>query len=344
MESPSPSKPRRHRISPTALFFACLLGASFYLGCSSSDSDSAPQGSDPERTGGGASNAGDTDAETGGSNTGLGDDGASTETAPSSSAGCGKADVSVGARTLEVRGEAGDFIISVPSDYSAETAYPLGFAFHGYNRTHAECKATDCAGFQSVMGEKAILVYMKSFTDGWEQEEIRDQNADFFEGVLDLVLDELCVDENRVFIAGTSSGASFSNVLACRFGDRLLASAPVAGNLPEDEGCVGQVAVVAIHGIDDPHVTFESGERARDFFLSQNGCSSTTIPELPQVHAEIRASRDIDETNQKCVDYQGCDAGYPVRWCEHSEGGYDDSTHGWPTAGGQLIWDFVSNL
>ena len=109
----------------------------------------------------------------------------------------------------------------MPSDYSADAAYPLGFAFHGFGRTHAQCQAGDC-------------------------------NADFFEGVLDLVQDELC----------------------------------------------------------------------RDFFLSQNGCSSTTTPDLASVHAEIQASRDIDETNQKCVDYQGCDAGYPVRWCEHSEGGY----------------------
>jgi hypothetical protein len=31
-------------------------------------------------------------------------------------------------------------------------------------------------------------------------------------------------------------------------------------------------------------------------------------------------------------------------WCEHSEGGYDGSTHGWPLFGGQQIWDFVSAL
>ena len=45
-----------------------------------------------------------------------------------------------------------------------------------------------------------------------------------------------------------------------------------------------------------------------------------------------------------CAVYQGCDAGLPVTWCEHSEGGYDGSTHGWPLFGGQQVWDFVSAL
>src|SRR5690606_6758279 len=114
----------------------------------------------------------------------------------------------------------------------------LGFAFHGYGRTHAECRQTDCAGFQSVMQNDAILIYMKSFSDGWEQDAVRDQNAKFFEDVLASVESELCVDENRVFVAGTSSGAAFTNVLGCRYGDKLMAIFPVAGGLPESEGCV----------------------------------------------------------------------------------------------------------
>jgi hypothetical protein len=44
-----------------------------------------------------------------------------------------------------------------------------------------------------------------------------------------------------------------------------------------------------------------------------------------------------------CVDYQGCSAA-PVRWCEHSYGGYDNSTHGWPPVGGELFWEFAQGL
>jgi len=125
----------------------------------------------------------------------------------------------------------------------------------------------------------------------------------------------------------------------------LLAVGPVSGWMPETANCVGTPAAVVIHGIDDPHVTFESGEVARDFYVAQNGCSDTTEPPLATMHADIRQKRDAMPTveDDGCVDYQGCTAA-PVRWCEHSYGGYDLSTHGWPPTGGQLIWDFVSAL
>ena len=86
------------------------------------------------------------------------------------------------------------------------------------------------------------------------------------------------VDEDRVFVAGTSSGAIFSNLLACRYGDQLLATAPVAGSLPESENCRGTPATMLIHGIDDPHVPFAEGEAARDFYLERNGCSGEAEP------------------------------------------------------------------
>jgi poly(3-hydroxybutyrate) depolymerase len=132
--------------------------------------------------------------------------------------------------------------------------------------------------------------------------------------------------------------------LACRDGDRLLAVAPVGGALPEDEGCRGNPAALLIHGIDDPHVPFEKGEAARDFYVSRNGCSDVAKPDLASAHAEIREKRDASPTVEDiaCVDYQGCTT--PVRWCEHSYGGYDLSTHGWPAPGGQLIHDFVHSL
>jgi poly(3-hydroxybutyrate) depolymerase len=181
-----------------------------------------------------------------------------------------------------------------------------------------------------------------SLEGGWGDE--RENNAEFFEAVLESVEAELCVDAERVFVAGTSSGAIFTNLLACRYGDRLLAVAPVAGAMPEDEGCRGTPAALVIHGVDDPHVPFESGEAARDFFSSRNGCSDLAEPDVASLHADIREKRDADPTVEDiaCADYQGCST--PVRWCEHSFGGYDSSTHAWPPAGGELIRDFVGGL
>ncbi len=43
---------------------------------------------------------------------------------------------------------------------------------------------------------------------------------------------------------------------------------------------------------------------ARDYLIRTNHCTTTTQP--------------IDPS--PCVAYQGCDAGYPVIWCEHTGG------------------------
>ncbi len=336
--------------APFLIFFCSVSACAGDQKASSQGDGDAP--GDGGATPGDGGATGDGDLGSGGSATGgnvgsTGGDasgtGGSGPVAVMPSSGCGQTPTT-GERTIEAAGQTGAYIVSIPSDYDASRPYPLGFAFHGFGRTHAQCQAGDCAGFQSVMGQEAILIYMKSFGEGWEQSAVRDDNATFFEAVVASISSEACVDEARIFVAGTSSGAHFTNVLACRYGDKLLAAAPVAGYLPESDGCVGNVAAIPIHGIDDPHVTFDSGETARDFYIAQNGCTTETVPDLAEVHTRIRASRDAMTTDWACVDYQGCDPKFPVRWCEHSQGGYDDSTHGWPSDGGLMIWDFVSGL
>lgn len=254
---------------------------------------------------------------------------------------------------MTVNTRTGLYIVSLPTSYDMAKPYPLGFGFHGRNRNHENCQQGDCAGFQSVMGQQAVLVYMQSLREpldaemsGWEGGDERDDNAHFFEQVLEQVASDYCVDEARVFVAGTSSGASFSNLLGCRFGDRLLAVAPVSGGLPESQNCKGAPAAIVIHGIDDPHVPFTAGEMARANYQDRSGCMDTTVPALATMHQEIRTKRDAQPSveDAACVDYQGCAAASPLRWCEHSYGGYDGSTHGWPPVGGQMIWDFVKAL
>jgi len=257
------------------------------------------------------------------------------------SAGCGAMNPASGPLTIDVQDQSGQYIVSLPPSYDPHTPYPLGFAFHGRNRTGPNCQDGDCAGFQDAMEDEAILVYMTSLGGtGWEGDGERELNAEFFEKVLDRLVADYCVDEARVFAAGTSSGAHFVNVLGCRFGDRLLAIAPVAGYLPEKDNCVDRVAALVIHGIADIHVPFANGEEARDFWRARNACSEETVPTIAEVHASVEGEPE----SHACAAYQGCDDGLPVVWCEHSEGGYDGTTHGWPLFGGQQIWEFVQGL
>lgn len=257
---------------------------------------------------------------------------------PNGSAGCGMAPPTDGVLSFDVEGQAGEYVLSIPDGYDPMTPYPLGFAFHGRNRTGPNCHDGDCAGFQTVMEGDAVLVYMTSLGGtGWEGDGEREINVTFFETLRAALEATLCIDTSRVFVAGTSSGAHFTNVLGCRFGDSLIAIAPVAGYLPETE-CVGQPAALVIHGVLDP--SFDAGVTARDFWRENSGCTDETVPTIEAVHASVTATMETHD----CAVYQGCAIGAQVTWCEHSEGGYDGSTHGWPLFGGQAIWDFMQAL
>ena len=70
------------------------------------------------------------------------------------------------------------------------------------------------------------------------------------------------------------------------------------------------------------------------------GCTHMARPAVSELHGRVVANRETYE----CADYMGCPGGLSVRWCEHSEGGYDGSTHGWPTFGGDAVWEFVQSL
>ena len=243
-----------------------------------------------------------------------------------------------GARTFTSGGRAVPYIVSLPPDYDPNKAYPMGFALHGFGRNHEDCRRSDCPNVQTVMGGKAILIFLKSVGAGWETD-TRAQNLQAFGEILPALKKEYCVDENRVFVAGTSSGAAFTNILGCKFGDQLRVVSPVAG--PADNvACKGNPAAIVIHGISDG-VT--RGENARNLYAQRNGCTMTTVPPLAEVRMKIMAARTAARGEIACAEYQGC-AKAPVKWCEHSFGGYDNSTHGWPPPGAQLIWDFLAAL
>lgn len=264
---------------------------------------------------------------------------------PSAGCGTGNGAPPVGGQQLTTGGVEGRYFITVPRNYDPSVPYPVGFVFHGANNTEITCRSGgNCPGVQMAIEAESIAVYPRSFGTQWTQAE-RDQNVAYFDDLLAHVKANYCVDERRVYAVGTSSGAHFVNVLACRRGDDLLAVVPGAGERLEKEDCVGRVAALVLHGVADMvSVPFAKGEEARDEYAQQNECSTETVPALGTMHDMVSAARAANMATYGCVDYQGCREGLPVRWCEHSEPGYDGTTHGFPVVGGTLAWDFVRDL
>ena len=245
--------------------------------------------------------------------------------------GCGKVpDVSGSTpQTITVDGMERSYILSMPADYDPAVAYPLVFAWHGRGGSGGLAQLY----FQieeASMGQ-AIFVYPDGLPladmanqTGWD---LDPNNEDFalFDALLADVQSRLCIDPERIFSTGHSFGGYMSNQLGCYRADVLRAIGLVAGGGPFG-ACSGQVATWLAHGNVDMVVPFSEGENSRDYWAGANHCAAETQPVDPA----------------PCTAFTGCDDGYPVVWCEHSEAAL--SGHGWPAWAPGAIWSFFAQF
>jgi polyhydroxybutyrate depolymerase len=233
-----------------------------------------------------------------------------------------------GLGSLMIRGLPAEYLVTLPDGYDGTTPLPLVFAFHGRARTYLDLAQIDATFIQTELGSRAIMVYPQAQGgEGWTNEAELPPSIEFWNELYGEALEEYCVDRSHVFAVGHSSGGFFSHILGCRYGERLRGIGVVAGTLPESD-CSGYVAALMIHGVRDSVVATSRGESARDFLLTRNGCTPDTE----------------SGSDAHCVDYQGCEPGLPISWCEHDEPTYDDTNHGWPSFASHAIGEFLFSL
>ena len=98
----------------------------------------------------------------------------------------------------------------------------------------------------------------------------------FIADAIDHLVEHNCVDARRIYVTGMSGGARMSSMVGCRLADRVAAVAPVAGLRagraagpdfaePDAGDCRPSrpLAVLAVHGTDDPTNPFPGGEGLR---------------------------------------------------------------------------------
>ncbi len=273
---------------------------------------------------------------------------------PAGSSGCDAATwPPAGTDMLDVGGTQRTYIVALPNGYDSHKPYKLIFAWHGLGGS-AQQIAGGFAGFgyyglQSMAGDSAIFVAPQGLdtgitltngmpgnttadggtppagsTAGWSN--TNDQDIAFTRAMLDTLRASYCVDDARIFSVGMSFGGIMSNTVGCELGDVFRAIAPMSGSGPRQgfgaSACAGQVAAWIAHGNMDMTVPFAQGQASRDFWAMANHCSSDTMP--------------VDPTG--CVTYQGCDAGYPVTWCE-----FDGGHTIWQPSSA-AIWAFFSQF
>jgi poly(3-hydroxybutyrate) depolymerase len=228
-----------------------------------------------------------------------------------------------GERTVTSDGIERAYYLKLPENYNSDdSSYPLIFAFHGLTGTYTNW--TDgYYDLQDVVGDEAILVYPNALLTNNKSQWNYDTDLYFFDDLYAELEENLCFDKRKVFAVGHSNGAGMTHALGCQRGNILRAIAPVAGSLLDYEACVGQVAVIQIHGSNDTIMPVGQTSASRDYWIAINSCNK----EDPE-----------EGMDPACKAYSGCDPRFPVQYCEHSEG------HDWPDFASEAIWNFFTSL
>jgi polyhydroxybutyrate depolymerase len=161
----------------------------------------------------------------------------------------------------------------------------------------------------------------------------------FIADAIDRLVKHSCVDARRIYVTGFSGGARMSSTVGCRLADRVAAVAPVAGLRagraagpafaePDAGDCRPSrpIAVLAVHGTDDPTNLFPGGdglrwgysvERAAARWASLDHCG--TAPALEKTSAHVTRVR-----------YGACGAGSEVLLYRIDAARDQGGGHVWP--------------
>jgi poly(3-hydroxybutyrate) depolymerase len=235
-----------------------------------------------------------------------------------------------GNTTIDVDGTSRQYIVTVPSGYDPNKPYRLIFAWHGLGGTSMQI-ASSYYGLLSRSAGSAIFIAPQGLPGTGQQSGLAtwpntgDSDITFTRKILDWAKANYCIDTKRVFSIGMSAGGLMSNLVGCELGDSFRAIVAMSGGGPKGyamKPCVGQLAVWLSHGNMDNNVPFSYGQASRDYWAMANHCSTTTMPVMPAT----------------CVEFQGCDQGFPVDFCEF------DGGHMVPSFAAEGSWNFFSRF
>jgi poly(3-hydroxybutyrate) depolymerase len=175
---------------------------------------------------------------------------------------------------------------------------------------------------KALANDTAIFVAPEGIDFGWLNPDDRD--IAFARGMLEQLNAGLCIDQDRIFSTGFSYGAMMSVAVGCEMGDVFRAIAPMSGS--RESGCndlkSDALAFWGAHGNADVDILPEEGRIARDIFVARNHCEEGTAAAEPS----------------PCVEFEGCDTGYPVHWCE-----FNGAHTQWSDAP-QPLWNFFTGF
>ncbi len=219
-------------------------------------------------------------------------------------------------------------IVHLPPSYDGSTPVPVVMAFHAAGNPNTQLQDR----YEDDLGDKYLMLYPKSQGNEWNN------NADG--GIVDTMFSalesEACIDKNRVFAVGHSSGSQFIVQRLCAGETRWRAVAPVASSKYCNSW--NPVPALVFHGIGDQERSWDpNGEEDIVPYRTSNGCMESSTP-----YPVDGCQSGGVQVDPGCVQFDGCSE--ITLWCQHNDPQYGTSHHGIPCFADSLIREFFDSF
>ena len=240
------------------------------------------------------------------------------------------------------------FFVRVPPDYNPEIPYRIVYIGQGCGAYRA-AKNNIYPLFIETQGGTEQAVYVAvSVPDNDANPTCYDNNSgpqsqewEAFELMHTFIESNFCVDNNRIYVTGYSTGGWLSNMWGCYFGGipdpprafspkwAVRGHAAVTGSLPPNQpACNGPSAGFWLHDAGDSGNRIATNIAAINLTLETNGCTGNYEdgPKKPWEPASMIPGLNGDI----CKEYTGCPADvaakYPIVFCTTNGLGHGDQS------------------
>jgi polyhydroxybutyrate depolymerase len=268
----------------------------------------------------------------GGSGAGTG--GSVVTGTPKPSPGCGKS----GRPSGGMAQVANTSLYMFPTSYDGTKPFPFLIALHACGNPNTEfVSLTNNTGFATD--------YVRSFPNTPDSGQCWSNYTGDAARILaqyDEVLNNYCVDENRVFAIAHSSGAQMLvNILSHKSDAQHLNLKGVSPVAADPFNVAVPMPVLYIDGQHDNQRSANSATDAVARFRTANMCATTSKP-----YTSVATCMSTDSghplVDPGCIIYDNCTV--PTIWCSHNDPSYSGTEHGVPCFAMKAMYDFFAGL
>ena len=247
-------------------------------------------------------------------------------------------------RTMQSGQQKREYLLHIPQGYQKDQKELLALVImlHGrssngqraasryYGWTELADKEKFIAAFPTALGSPT------SWKGAWPGQSTQD--SQFLSELIDLLLQQLPIDQNQVFMTGHSSGGFMSFSFAVTHSNQVAAIAPVAGLLIGTQRPVLPISVISFHGMADDIVPYAqkgssrrgmlTAQESAKFFAPHNSCQGPIRSDINQDKVHIDTwSNGKDSTEVQLYSIENGNHDWPRESC-HS------------VSATQIIWQF----